>query len=259
MKIKEKLQNNFTKVIKNTSKAEKFFSSEQKQAISSTIKKMEEKSSGEIAVMVVDESSDYSPLENLSLGYYAAILGLISEILLSFLWQIHLHWSFSSNVFLPYWEVISKDTILHVSLWRFWAVTLIWYLFLRTVIYHREAWRFKLISRFIRPSQIEAQVRERAIAAFYEHQIYKTKNETGVLIFISLLEHKVWILGDYGINKKIGIEFWHACATELAEEIGKHNATQAVCRIIEKCGAILATYFPKQDKDTNEVKDEVIT
>ena len=52
----------------------------------------------------------------------------------------------------------------------------------------------------------EHAVRERAQQAFFEKGLYKTKENTGVLFFLSLLERKVWILADKGIYQKIGQE-----------------------------------------------------
>ena len=72
---------------------------------------------------------------------------------------------------------------------------------------------------FLSGKRIEETVRERAVMAFYEKQLYKTRDETGILIFISLLEHRVWILGDRGINAKIAPDFWEKIASELSSGI----------------------------------------
>src|ERR1700687_4569696 len=49
---------------------------------------------------------------------------------------------------------------------------------------------------FVNKRRMMHAVRERAIRAFFEKKLYKTRNENGILIFISILERKVWILGD---------------------------------------------------------------
>jgi len=101
-------------------------------------------------------------------------------------------------------------------------------------------------------------VRERAVRAFFEKGLYKTRDETGILIFISILERKVWILGDKGINAKIAPQFWSSLADELSAGLRQNRACEALCTVIEKCGEILKEHFPKRVDDVNELEDELI-
>ena len=95
--------------------------------------------------------------------------------------------------------------------------------------------------------------------AFYEKGLYRTINETGVLIFISLLEHKIWILGDRGINEKIRSESWQDLAATLATGIRQGNACESLCEVISSCGNELARHFPqKLGLDVNELADDII-
>jgi putative membrane protein len=79
-----------------------------------------------------------------------------------------------------------------------------------------------------------------------------------VLIFISLLERKVWILGDRGINAKMGHNAWKGLVSELTQGIKENRAADALCTVIIKLGDTLAEHFPKKDDDTNELPDKVI-
>jgi len=106
--------------------------------------------------------------------------------------------------------------------------------------------------------QAEA-VRERALRAFYEKGLYRTREETGILIFISLLEHKVWILGDRGIDRKIPPGSWQSLADKLAVGIRSGQAADALCRVIGACGDELSRHFPRRGDDRNELPDDVIT
>jgi putative membrane protein len=111
---------------------------------------------------------------------------------------------------------------------------------------------------FMSTKRIEETVRERAVMAFYEKGLYKTKDETGILIFISLLEHKVWILGDRGINSKIDPDFWKNIASDLSAGIGKKEYGKSACKAISRCGEELSRFFPIKKDDINELPDEVI-
>jgi len=87
-------------------------------------------------------------------------------------------------------------------------------------------------------------VSERALAAFYERELYKTRDETGVLFFISLFERKVRVLADRGIYQKITPESLQEHADSVALGIKNDTACQALCQEIGGVAAVLAEHFP---------------
>jgi putative membrane protein len=95
--------------------------------------------------------------------------------------------------------------------------------------------------------------------AFYEKGLYKTKQNTGVLFFLSLLERKVWVLADKGIYEKIEQETLNGFAQTVSQGIKEGRACDALCRAIEDAGTLLARHFPVTPGDTNELSDEVMT
>ena len=102
-------------------------------------------------------------------------------------------------------------------------------------------------------------VMQRAVGAFYEKELYKTKKNTGVLFFISLFERKVWILADKGIYVKIEQETLNRFADTVSAGIKEGNACEALCIAIIEAGELLSKYFPITSGDTDELPDEVIT
>jgi putative membrane protein len=131
-------------------------------------------------------------------------------------------------------------------------VTVLLYLPLRMLIA-----RVPLLQRpFIAAGRLNEAVRERAVRAFHEKGLYRTRHETGILIFISLFEHKVWVLGDRGINARIPPESWLQLAHTLADGIRDGHACDALCAVIRSCGEELARHFPRVADDTNELQDE---
>ena len=46
----------------------------------------------------------------------------------------------------------------------------------------------------------DEEVQEAVLTAFFKEELYRTRDETGILIFISVFEHKVWVLADRGIT-----------------------------------------------------------
>lgn len=206
-------------------KADNFFSEPEKQQISTLVKKAERATSGEIAVMVVDGSDSYREAEILGALLLSAFIALVVAV------SLH-----------------------HVTIWSYIpGVVIFWFPALYLI---RGFPRFKLA--LAGKKRLEEAVRERAVRAFFEKKLYRTREETGILIFISLLEHKVWILGDRGINERIDPQFWQAMAGELAGKIREGRAFDGLCSVIEKLGRVLEEHFPQTAGDTNELSDEVI-
>ncbi|MBC7961336.1 MAG: TPM domain-containing protein [Steroidobacteraceae bacterium] len=206
-------------------KADNFFSESEKQKISILVKKAELETSGEIAVMVVDGSDSYREAEILGVLLLSAFIALIVAV------SLH-----------------------QVTIWSFIpAVIIFWY---PALCFMRRFPRFKLA--LVGKKRLEEAVRERAIRAFFEKKLYRTREETGILIFISTLEHKVWILGDRGINNRIDQQIWQTLAGDLAGKIREDRAFDGLCTVIDKLGKVLEEHFPKAADDTNELPDEVI-
>lgn len=90
---------------------------------------------------------------------------------------------------------------------------------------------------------------KRAMRCFAESGVYKTREQSGVLIFVSYLERNVHILADSGIASKIAQERWDQIAATLAEELTDGDAADAFCNAIHACGALLAEQFPPHQGD----------
>jgi putative membrane protein len=101
-------------------------------------------------------------------------------------------------------------------------------------------------------------VKERALKAFYEKGLYKTKQNTGVLFFISILERKVWVLADKGIHEKIKQVTLNKFARLVAQGIRDGRACDALIEAIREAGELLAQHYPIQPGDINELPDEII-
>jgi putative membrane protein len=215
--------------------AKSFFSGSDRELIRQAVEEAENGTSGEIATMVVDQSDRYLEAEVLGGVLVAAFVALALSI--------SLHYA-------AVWSHLPID----MTIWSYVPLVCILYvpgrlLFVRSV-------RLKL--PFVNKKRMAATVQERAVRAFYEKGLYRTRDENGILIFISLLEHKVWILGDRGVDRRIEPETWAALAHEVSGGIREGRACQALREVIGKCGRILAEHFPRKVDDTNELTDELI-
>lgn len=208
------------------SRTKDFFTPGEQERIRLAVANAEQGTSGEIATMVVARSDSYR--EAITLGSMLAA-GLAALVV----------------------AVASH----HVTIWTYVPLTLFFYLPARLLISRVEA----LQRPFVSGRRLTESVRERAVRAFYEKGLYRTRHETGILVFISLFERKVWILGDRGINARIPPDSWQRLATTLSTGIRDGQACEALCQVIAACGEELARHFPREADDRNELADDLLT
>ena len=80
------------------------------------------------------------------------------------------------------------------------------------------------LDRLIIPRKIMAnKVKERAVRYFMESGVSNTRDRTGILIFISILERRVELLADRGIAEKIPRKNGPVLSPELSQELKQEN------------------------------------
>ncbi len=92
----------------------------------------------------------------------------------------------------------------------------------------------------------------RSLAAFTAQGLHHTEAHTGILILASLLEHRVVVLADKGINDKVQSGTWDDVVQILTDGLRSANACDAFCKAIERCGETSApnTFLdPPDDRD----------
>jgi putative membrane protein len=102
------------------------------------------------------------------------------------------------------------------------------------------------------------QVDSRSVIEFYESNIHRTKDATGVLIFVSLMEHRAVVLADKAINDRVARDTWKEVCDQLIAGIKKKELGQAICQAVLTCGEIMTPEFPIQSDDENELRDHLI-
>ena len=217
-------------------KAHTFFSDEEKERIRRAVESAEANTSGEIATMIVDQSDRYHEAEVLGGVLVAGLVALIISI------AVH-------------YAAILSHLPLDMTIWSYVPLVFLVYFPARSLFVRFPHLKLPFIDR----KRLMHAVRERAVRAFFEKRLYKTRDENGILIFISILERKVWIIGDRGIDRQVSHETWNAMAREISAGIGAGHACEAICRVIGQCGSVLAEHFPKRGDDTNELPDDLIT
>lgn len=211
--------------------AEKFLTDREQQAVTEAVQRAEKQTSGEIVPMVVSASHHYP----LAAATGAALTALPLALLLTSLLGSAL-WLGSRNMYL------------------FLAFFALLYLPLRAAVQHSVT----LKRLFLSGTQVDEEVEEAAIASFYSEGLYRTRQENGILIFVSVLEHRVWILGDRGINEKIDPGEWQDIVEDLTEGIKTGRQGEALCQAVTHVGEILKAHFPLQEDDRDELHNIII-
>lgn len=119
--------------------------------------------------------------------------------------------------------------------------------------------RLDCVHRWLTPLQeINAQVSLRAEAEFWRQNLHKTQGRTGILIFVSLFERKVIILGDEEVQKHFKEQDWAEAVQVLVEHIRIYDPAEGFILAINKILSIVKDEFPPSKKNKNELNDGVI-
>ena len=102
------------------------------------------------------------------------------------------------------------------------------------------------------------RVHQRAAEAFISEEVFNTRDRTGVLIFLSLLEHKVVVVGDAGINAKVQQSDWDGIVGLIVAAIRARKPANGLVAAIAKCGSLLEQEgVAIRRGDTDELPDNL--
>lgn len=214
-----------------TTLAQSFLTPAEQETITRCVQEAEKQTSGEIVPMIVSESHRY-PLAPVS---GATFISLPTALLAT-----HLLGKY-------FW--IGPD-----NMWLF----LICFILLYIVFYPLVKNISWLKRRFLLPKRADEEVRAGAEQAFFREKLYRTKAQNGILLYISVFEHRVWILGDSGINEKIPQEQWQEIVDSVIDGIKKNRQGEAICEAVTRIGSILQEYYPSTKEDKDQLHNLII-
>lgn len=102
------------------------------------------------------------------------------------------------------------------------------------------------------------RVRGRAVNAFKIGAERRTHGRTGILIYLSLAEHRAEIVADEAIASKVAPEVWGDAMAAMLAELKQDHLADGLIAAIAKVGAVLAEHFPRAEDDQNELPDRLI-
>ena len=109
------------------------------------------------------------------------------------------------------------------------------------------------------PSPVKtARVRARAIKHFKVGAERRTHGRTGVLLYLSMREHRAEIVADQPIAEKVPAEVWGEAMADMLAEIKEGRIAEGLAAGVRDVGKVLSEHFPRAEDDQNELPDRLI-
>lgn len=97
--------------------------------------------------------------------------------------------------------------------------------------------------------------RERAQEVFSRLRVWDTEHNSGVLIYLQLVDRKIEIVADRGINARVGQGEWDAIVQRMESAFRAGSFEQGALDGIREISALLARHFPPRSRNPNELPD----
>jgi len=105
---------------------------------------------------------------------------------------------------------------------------------------------------------LDLRTRQRAEMAFLEEEVFRTRDRTGILLFLSVFEHRVVVIGDSGINQQVEQGQWDGIVKSVAAGIRAGRSGEALVEGIRQCGELLERHgVAIQPDDRDELSNEL--
>jgi putative membrane protein len=211
--------------------------------VSAAVAAAEAHSAGEIVTIVTDRSDGYT---DVALAW--AVFAAVTALTVLSIWPGH-YLSLYDRV-LGDWDaewtnrgVLALATAIAVI--KFIAVMLL------------QLWQ--RLKFFLIPGIVKsARVRARAVTCFKVGAERRTHGRTGILIYVSLSEHRAEIVADEAIAGKVSPEVWGEAMAAMLTEIRAGRLADGLVAAVDRVGAVLAQHFPRAEDDQNELPDRLI-
>ncbi len=203
----------------------RFLTNEAKTALTDAVKAIEARSSAEIVIAVRARSDRYlsgSIVVGIVLGLAALAFVL-----------------FSSRFSFPLWTILVDPLV--VGLVTGFAASRV-----------PAASRALMLS-----SHRDEAVRHAAQSTFFEKGVRHTQDRIGVLVYVSLLERRLELIGDVGVEKAVGPADWKQAGERLDALVRSGCDGQELAKALLDLGDLLEPVLERAEDDVNELPDEV--
>lgn len=211
--------------------------------VTAAVTEAERKSDGEIVTIVADRSDAYHDVGL----HYAVLAMLLVPAMLAFVPQALIDWAMGRM--LGWNAMLTRGTLMALLFIMLTAVFLI----------VRYALAYMPLRLALTPGATKARrVRRRAVHYFKVGAERRTVGRTGVLLYLSLAEHRAEIVADQAIHSKVAPELWGDAMAALIAAVKAGRPGEGMAKAVAMIGEVLAEHFPKSGTDHNELPDRLV-
>lgn len=220
-----------------------YLTAEEHAKVSAAVSEAELHTSGEIVTVLADRSDGYS---DIALGWCAVITFTAMMI-----------WTFFADLLLE-----KFDWLLGGWNHEWTPMGIMGLITALAILKFAGTWLIQLwqpLKFAVIPGKVKSiRVRERAISHFKVGAERRTHGRTGVLIYLSMREHRAEIVADEPIAEIVSAEVWGEAMADMLAEIRKGNIADGMAAGVRDVGKVLSEHFPRAEDDTNELPDRLI-
>ena len=219
------------------------FSEEDHKLVTEAVARAERLSDGEIVTIVADRSDSYHDVALhwavLAMLFVPAAFAIVPQTLVDDLSAALLGWN----------AELSRGVVMTILIVKLAIVFLIVRLLLA----------FAPLRMALTPSVTKSRrVARRALQLFRVAAEKKTSGRTGVLLYLSLMEHRAEIVADEAIHSKVKPEVWGEAMEALIERVKAGRPGEGMAVAVDRIGEVLASCLPKTLDDPNQIPDRLI-
>jgi uncharacterized membrane protein len=100
--------------------------------------------------------------------------------------------------------------------------------------------------------------RARAEQLFARFGIGETREASGILVYVQLVDQRVEILADRGIADRVGQSTWDEICREMESAFAHGAYRRGALEAIDRSSRLLHIYFPARPDNPNEIADRPI-
>lgn len=98
--------------------------------------------------------------------------------------------------------------------------------------------------------------RDRAMELFAQLRVWDTAENSGILVYVQLLDRRVEILADRGIAARVPQAEWEAICREMEASFARGEWRRGALQAVSRASALLAQHFPAGVQNPNELPDQ---
>ncbi len=219
------------------------FSEADHALVSEAVAKAERSSDGEIVTIVAPRSDAYHDVGL----HYAVLAMLLVPTAGAAIPQSWLDWVLG--------QVFGWNAALSFRLLMLLLVAAMAIVFLAV----RFAFAWMPLRMALTPARAKTRrVRRRAVELFRAGTERRTKGRTGILLYLSLLEHRAEIVADEAIHSRVEPDEWGEAMAALVDGVKAGRPGEGMALAVGKIGEVLARCLPPTLDNPNELPDRLI-